>query len=82
MVCNDLFLLSSVDCLNAHFECGMTGTSKEMMPLIIVAATDVGLSIAQVEVSVVCSYVYIRMIGVTFLLLAMGEEEKLSQEAC
>ncbi len=60
----------------------MTGTSKEMMPLIIVAATDVGLSIAQVKVSVVCSYVYIRMIGVTFLLLAMGEEEKLSQEAC
>ncbi len=52
------------------------------MPLIIVAATDVGLSIAQVKVSVVCSYVYIRMIGVTFLLLAMGEEEKLSQEAC
>ncbi len=52
------------------------------MPIIIVAATDVGLSIAQVEVSVVCSYLYIRMICVTFLLLAMGEEEKLSQEAC
>ncbi len=29
----------------------MTGTSKEMLPLITVAATDAGLSIAQVKVS-------------------------------
>ena len=31
----------------------MTGTSKEMVPIIAVAAKDAGLSIAQVKVSVV-----------------------------
>ena len=43
---------SQVNCLNAYFDRGMIGTSKQIESMIAQAAEDAGLNTAQVKVSV------------------------------
>ena len=40
-----------VDCLNIYYDRGMTGISKQVLPMIARAAEDAGLSTVQVKVS-------------------------------